>query len=97
MKYKITDGNAIESADTLEQAANICEEWYDHMTADAMPTVPAPNLVETSLDDLNDSIRDWQNRIAEAKGEKAWYGHGNYHVSAGDSMGLNLRVREEEI
>ena len=93
--YKISDGNATETASTLHEAASIAEDWYDYMVDEGrIPDACNPDLDDSSLDALNKSIRAWENRIAEACGKKSWAGHGNYYVSAGDSMGLNLSVRK---
>lgn len=95
--YRISDGNATETAATLSDAAGICEDWYDYMVDEGcIPDACNPDLDDSSLDALNKSIRAWQNRIAEACGNEAWAGHGSYYVSAGDRMGLNLSVREVE-
>lgn len=93
--YRITDGNATETATTLHDAAGIAEDWYDFMIGDKLESIPSPDLDDNSLDALNKSIRAWENRIAEACGKKSWAGHGNYYVSAGDRMGLNLHVIDE--
>ena len=44
-------------------------------------------------DDLNRLIDEWEGRIAEACGKKAFHGHGNYSVSAASEMGLNLSAK----
>ena len=95
-QYRISDGNAIQTAATLSDAAGICEDWYDYMVDDGrIPDACCSDLDDSSLKALNTSIRAWENRIAEACGEKSFAGHGSYYVSAGDSMGLNLSVSEE--
>lgn len=91
--YEISDGNATEYAATLSEASSIAEDWYDFLTEQAdLDELPAPNLNENDLDDLNASIRRWENEIAEAMGKESFSGHGNYHVSAADRAGLNLTV-----
>ena len=94
--YKITDGNAIKTAATLAEAADIAAEWYGFLADDGkVETVPDADLDASTLDSLNTSIGRWEARIAEAAGEKDFAGHGNYHVSAADRMGLRLVVREK--
>lgn len=94
--YKITDGNAIETAATLTEAADIAAEWYGFLADDGkVETVPDADLDASTLDTLNASIGRWEKRIAEAAGEEAVAGHGNYYVSAADRMGLRLVVREK--
>lgn len=93
--YSITDGNAKEDADTLDEAENLCEDWYDYLRSDGkIDEVPAPSLDASSVDSLNTSIRSWEQEIAAKMGGKDFAGHGNYHVTAADQMGLNLRVEK---
>jgi hypothetical protein len=93
--YRISDGNAVEYAADLSDAAEIAAGWYNYL-ADRGHDVGCPDLDSSSLDALNKSIRRWENQIAEAAGRKAFAGHGSYHVSAADAMGLRLRVETEE-
>lgn len=92
---RISDGNAIETAATLSDAADICEGWYGYLVDQGRIQYTChPDLDDSSLGALNASIRQWENRIAEECGKTSWAGHGSYYVSAGDSMGLQLRVSE---
>lgn len=88
----------MEGAQTLEQAAKICAEWYPSAMEDQTPEIKAVladhRLDSSSVDALNASIAAWENRIAEAYGKKDFSGHGNYFVSARDAMGLDLVVKE---
>lgn len=94
--YRITDGNATETATSLHEAASLCEDWYDYMVDEGrIPDACMPNLDDSSLDALNKSIQAWEQRIAAALGKKDWYGHGNYHVSAASAAGLNLQVTDD--
>lgn len=94
--YKITDGNATETAATLTEAADIAAEWYGFLADDGkVETVPDADLDASTLDALNASIGRWEARIAEAAGKKDFAGHGSYYVSAAARMGLRLAVREE--
>lgn len=97
-EYIITDGAAIERASTLEEAASIAEDWYDYLIeAGTIADACSPDLDASSVESLNDSIGKWQQRIAEAAGEKDFSGHGNYYVTAADRMGLNLTVTAEKV
>ena len=57
--------------------------------------MPAANLDASSIENLNTSIREWEQRIAQAMGKKDFAGHGTYLVSAADEAGLNLTVTRE--
>lgn len=94
-EYRITDGNAQESADSLDEAESIVEDWYDYLVSDEeINEVPTPDLDASSVDALNDSIRTWEQAIAQAMGKKDFAGHGNYLVTAADEAGLDLRVEK---
>ena len=94
-EYRITDGNAHESTDSLDEAESIIEDWYDYLVSDEkINEVPTPDLDATSVEALNDSIRTWEQAIAQAMGKKDFAGHGNYLVTAADEAGLNLRVEK---
>lgn len=94
-EYRITDGNASETADTLDEAESMVEDWYDYLVSDEKSNeVPTPELDATSVEALNDSIRTWEQAIAQAMGKKDFAGHGNYLVTAADEAGLNLRVEK---
>jgi hypothetical protein len=94
-EYRITDGNAHESADSLDEAKNMVEDWYDYLVSDEkINEVPTLDLNASSVDALNDSIRTWEQAIAQAMGKKDFAGHDNYLVTAADEAGLNLRVEK---
>lgn len=94
-EYRITDGNAHESADSLDEAESMVEDWYDYLVSDEkINEVPTPDLDASSVDALNDSIRSWEQAIAQAMGKKDFAGHGSYLVTAADAAGLNLRVEK---
>lgn len=94
-EYRITDGNARESADSLDEAESMIEDWYEYLVSDGkIKEVPTPDLDASSVDALNDSIRTWEQAIAEAMGKKDFAGHGNHLVTAADEAGLNLRVEK---
>lgn len=102
MTYIISDGNARETASTLDAAIGIVEDWYDFMGDDEryedveVPTFPALASEINSVSELNAAIGEWERAIAEACGHKAFHGHGNYSVSAASEMGLRLRVEEAD-
>jgi hypothetical protein len=98
VEFILTDDNAIERAATLEEAAAIAEDWYDYLVDEGrIPDACNPDLDSSDLDSLNESISEWHERIAEAAGKKDFAGHGNYLVTAGDRMGLTLRVTAEKV
>ena len=101
-QYVITDGNAIERADTLAEAAAIVDDWYGYIldqegnTSDELrDAVHSADIDSASIESIERSIRKWEARIAKAMGHKDWYGHGNYHVTAASEAGLNLRITLE--
>jgi len=97
IKYLVSDGNAQVYADCIKEAANLVEDWYDYLKDDGRiesEDFPLANLNSFDVDELNYSIGQWENQIAEQLGHKDFAGHGNYFVSARDSAGLNLCVTE---
>lgn len=95
--YRITDGNATEYAADLSEAESIIEDWYDYLVDDGkLDEIPSPGLDASDLSALSQSVRAWENRIAEAMGEQDFAGHGNYFVAAADRAGLNLRIEIRE-
>lgn len=88
--YQVRDSAGVtEYASDLEELAGIIEDWYDHLDLDQMP---APDLDYSSLDALIKSTKEWENQIAEVMGAKEFAGHGSYHVSSADSIGLSLTI-----
>jgi hypothetical protein len=104
MKWVISDGNALETYEDWDLLLRTAEEWYLYLLEesaiddDGMDiAVYARNfedIPEGDIESLNNAIRFWEERIAEAAGYTTFYGHGNYSVSAASNMGLNLTVRE---
>jgi len=98
-QYIISDGNAIEYANTLEEAAEIAQSWYEYLEDDPDPDnaffVPIPDLDDSNLEALNDSISEWEDQISKEAGYTIFQGHGNYAVSPASQMGLNLTVSIE--
>lgn len=92
--YVVSDNNARETADTIQQALSIVEEWYDWL--DGAPEFPSDEEI-TTLDQLCDAINQWHDRIAEFQGHSDFAGHGNYSVSAADQAGLSLTVEAENV
>jgi hypothetical protein len=98
--YQLTDGNASEEHDTLIDAASAAEDWYEYLldlaegeVCDELRTAIHSADFDGSDDSvgaLNSAIGEWEGRIAEACGKQDFHGHGTYHVSAADSMGLSL-------
>ncbi len=88
--YQVRDSAGVtEYASDLGELAAIIEDWYDHLELDDMP---APDIDWSSLDALVKSTKEWENQIAEVMGAKEFAGHGSYHVSAADSIGLSLTI-----
>lgn len=95
--YEISGSGGREYAETLGQAAEICEDWYDFLVEEKrLEEVPAPDLDHSSLESLLRSIGKWEQQIAEALGAENFSGHGSYFVSAADRAGLDLTVAIRE-
>ena len=105
--YKITDGNATENADDFNEAIEIIAEWYEDLDSwadgnydsdrheairEAIDSVAQPE--DGGLDELENYAGSICTAIAEKLGGKAFYGHGNYTVSAASQAGINLTVTE---
>jgi hypothetical protein len=97
VRYIVSDNNARETADTIQEAVDIVEEWYHWV--DGAPAFPSDNVEEeiTTIDQLREFIDRWQQQIAELQGFDAVSGHGNYNVSPADRMGLCLKVTAETV
>ena len=97
IRYVISDNNARETADTIQQAVDIIEEWYDWV--DGAPAFPSDTCEEeiTTIDQLREFISRWHDQIAELQGFQNFSGHGNYCVSAADQAGLSLTVEVEQV
>lgn len=109
--YIVSDGNASETAEGLDDAISIVEDWYDYMIDDCEQDDDRPRICAAvywfaegdggscndiaDMDALNARINEWEERIAIACGHEAWHGHGTYSVAARCEMGLNLTVTEE--
>lgn len=100
--YQLSDGLATEAYDTLAEACSAAEGWYGYMLDQADDISEAQREAIYGADfagcadvsALNLAIGEWEGRIAEAAGHKNFYGHGRYHVSAADQMGLRLECSE---
>ena len=103
----ISDGNATKNADDFNQAIAIITEWYVDLDSwatgngdaelhdairEAIDSVERPN--EGGLDALANYAGSICTAIAEKLGGKAFYGHGNYAVSAASQAGIHLNVTE---
>jgi hypothetical protein len=99
MTYILSDGNASEKYEDWEELCLAAENWYDYMDTNGLgfefPRIDLVYIKEGDIDELNSSIRAWEEKIAQAAGHKPFAGHGNYFVSADSEMGLSLEVREE--
>lgn len=104
MYYLLTDGNATDYHDTLASASAAACEWYDYLldATDGGEVTDALREAVESVDcadadtirELQSQIVEWEGRIAAACGVGSVDGHGSYHVSAADRMGLRLTVSE---
>lgn len=95
--YIVTDGNAREEFETLVEAIECVEEWYDYMKDGGDRELPDfDGAGVTDVDTLNRAIGRWERAIAEACDVSDFAGHGNYYVTGADRMGLDLIVRIEE-
>lgn len=92
--YMVRDSAGVtERASTLEELAGIIEDWYDHLLDDGkLEVMPDPGLDSSSLEALESSTRDWENRIAEAMGYTEFAGRGSYRVSAASEAALCLTI-----
>lgn len=101
MKINLSDGNAYESYETLEEAIEQAATWYDYMTSDDetewygkdLPAMRTTGIA--SVDDLNEAITEWETELADGEGNSDFYGHGSYHVSAADQAGYRLVASED--
>lgn len=101
MKINLSDGNAYESYETLEEAIKQAATWYDYMTSDDetewygkdLPAMRTTGIA--SVDDLNEAITEWEAELADGEGKSDFYGHGSYHVSAADQAGYCLVASED--
>ena len=105
--YKISDGNATENAEDFSEAVEMIAEWYEDLDSwadgngdadrheairEAIDSVDRPE--DGGLDALENYAGSICTAIAEKLGGKAFYGHGNYAVSAASQAGINLTVTE---
>jgi hypothetical protein len=105
MKWIISDGNALETYKDWNLLLRSAEEWYLYLSEEsaidddgmdiAISDRDFSEIPEGDVVSLNDAIRSWEEKIAEAAGYTTFSGHGSYSVSAASNMGLNLTVREE--
>jgi hypothetical protein len=102
--YTLSDGNASETYHTLSDACSAAEDWYDFLLAavddvddELREAVRSADFGDcATVEQLRAAISDWEYRIAKASGYADFHGHGAYHVSAADAMGLSLVCQCEE-
>lgn len=109
-RFNVSDTNSTDSNLTYEDAVKRITEWYEdadqwsdgdgdddvhQAIADAIESVDCP-ADDGGLDDLQSYASDICDAVAEAFGAKNFAGHGNYSVSAADSIGLSLSVTESD-
>jgi len=102
-KWTISDGNALETYEDWDLLLRSAEEWYLYLSEESAITDDGIDIAisdrdfsdisEGNIESLNNAIRFWEEKIAEAAGYTTFSGHGNYSVSAASNMGLNLTVR----
>lgn len=109
-KFNVSDTNSTDFGLTYDAAVERIAEWYEdadqwsdgegddeiHDTiADGIASIDRPSE-NGDIDDLKTYALDICDAVAEAMKAKAHAGHGNYYVSAADSIGLSLTVEESE-
>lgn len=100
--YTLTDSNATETYESLDDAKSAAEDWYQYML-EQREGEPSQELRDAiygadfdgceDVIDLNNAISDLEAKIAAACGAKDFSGHGTYHVRAADQIGLALVCR----
>lgn len=108
-RYIVGDSGSTDSGLTYAEAVDRIGEWYEDICSwggdtpdeeteravrDAIESVKQPRD-DGDLQDLRRYADDIRAAVAEAMGAKDFYGHGNYSVSAADSIGLNLTAEED--
>lgn len=105
-KYIVIDSNAIIKADSIDEAQEIVSDWYDYLfdqnefdegqSADLLEVLQSFYDYDqaSTVEELNEMIGDWENRIAEALGHTFFQGHGNYGVNPASQAGFNLSVEK---
>jgi len=103
--YTISDNNAIERADTFDEAVELIADWYADIDqwgdghGDEVLHASVRQAIDSVAKPTGGDIADLQtyagqidHAVAVAMGHKSFDAHGNYHVSACDSAGLCLTV-----
>lgn len=108
--YTISDSNSSDSGFDYNDAVDRIAEWFYDAAAwrtgsateaehaavrTAIDGVPTP-ADGGALADLKDYASDICDAVAEAMGGESFQGHGNYYVSAADSLGVSLTVTEDD-
>lgn len=102
MKINLSDGNAYESYETLDEAIMQAATWYDYMIEDDetewygkdLPAMRTTGI--TSVDDLNEAITEWEAELADGEGKSDFWGHGSYHVITADQAWYCLVASEDD-
>ena len=104
--YRVTDGNARETATGMAALLDLIAEWYEdsaewttgtataeehQRVRDSIASVARPND-GCSLDQAQEYADAICEALAKAGGAEDWHGHGTYSVSAADSAGLSLSI-----
>lgn len=101
MKINLSDGDASETYETIEEAIKSASSWYDYMQDDedtewydkAMPAMRTTGI--SNVDELNEAITKWEAELADGEGKSDFWGHGSYHVTAADQAGYCLVASED--
>ena len=104
--YRVTDGNARETATGMAELLDLVAEWYEdradwttgtatyeehQRVRDAIASVARPDD-DCSLEAAQEYADGICEALARAGGAQDWHGHGTYSVSAADSAGLSLAI-----
>lgn len=97
MKIIISDSNHTETATDIDSAINIIDGWYNsdgfsEAVQSAAEEATKLSAMPASVDGLQSYADDLCQKIAELTGEKDFYGHGTYKVSAAAQGGFDIKI-----
>jgi hypothetical protein len=103
--YTVSDSNSADAGLTYDEAVARISEWYEDsdewatgdgdadLHAAINESIESVGYVEDGdIDDLRRYVEKIRDAVAIASNAKSFAGHGNYFVSAADSIGLTLSV-----
>lgn len=100
MKIIISDSNCEETVRNIDSAIDVIDNWYQsygfsEAVQNAAEEAARTSVLPESLEDLQQYADDLCQKIAELLGQKNFYGHGNYRVSAATQGGFDIKVAIE--